>query len=321
MKLQSFDPNTPIHDLAMTAGRTSITASSAANSPVAATVEAQKFVQIVGLVGSRVKIKTEAGIEGFADGRLLEPSKIVETLDLSFADGKLDSKSTKKLASLLQHVVPTDAAAQYSLNDKADGLAQAQSILSVVTKSRLDTTSAGSIYPKISSDQSIRSGVVRLTIAAFGLDKDGRGSPDAVSVSSPTVSVSLATAVQSESVNTPDCLTPKMSLDGSDKGTLAYIQYDGTKEQYTLSAEIPASLTASGFNKTSPEKVDTKSLPTVQGQIRRCPQFPATLANAAVSALQTCGLGEYKVITLPAAICQRVSTPSIEIWLARAPTN
>jgi len=324
-ELASFDPTTPLENLAVTVARVNITASLKSNSPVKTTVEPQQFVQIIRVVSDYVEVRTGSHVEGFMPGKLLDPAKIAETFDIDFNEDGINPDFANRLSLLLQHAVLTDAVVQYNSYDKAFGLTRAQDVASVVSSKSRSATLAGVFAPKIFGDASIPSRTVRLIVVAFGLDKDVRDSSSAISVSGASVPLDLAAqagdAVQSDSARSPDCLRPEKNLKGSDLGTLAYIQYDGSRDQYALSARVISALKAAGFNKTLPEKVGSPLLPRVKGEVRQCPQFPPTLSITAVNALRICGLGEYRAVTLPVSLCQKVSARNVEIWLARGTLN
>jgi hypothetical protein len=79
------------------------------------------------------------------------------------------------------------------LYEKADGLARAQAVASLVSSYRLPNTAAGAFIPRIDGDESVSGRTVRLTIAAYGLDKEARQIPTAISVSGKSFSVATAT--------------------------------------------------------------------------------------------------------------------------------
>ena len=325
-EIAKFDPTTRISSLAVTVGRASVTASALSNSNVKTTVDVQKLVQVLDLNGEYVKIRTDSGVEGYVNGKLLDSIKIGATFNIEFKRDSIDQKSFDQISSILQHVILIDAAVRYPSHEKAVGFGRAVAVASLVSDYRLPNTAAGAFIPRLDSDESVEGRTVRLTIAAYGLDKEAREIPTAISVSDKSFSVATATqaaaAVQGESPDLPACRTPPTGLESSDRGTIpAFVQYDGSDQQRALSARILEALKVVGFNKAKPDKVLISNLPRTQGEVRRCPQFPASLTAIAVSALRACGMGEYRAVALPASACQKSSTPNIEVWLARPASN
>jgi hypothetical protein len=319
--LERFDPSTPVDALRVTLTATKLLIAPQATSPAITTLESQQFVQVLHSGAIYSKVKSASGVVGFAETRLLDPSKIVETLDLTFDDKGVDEKSYDKLASTMRGIILTDAVVQYPSKDKVDGLGNATAVGLVVTEDHLSPVTINNFIPQFVPNDSIPEGSVRLTIAAFALDRQQRESSDAIPVSGPMVTVAAATqaagAIKRESIDAPECQNLTTILEGKGQGIPAFIQYDGSTDQYALSARILAAVAAVGFSKARPQEIDAKLLPDRQGEIRRCSKFPSTLSTAAAAALKACRLGDYKFVTLSDAQCARVSQSNIEIWLAK----
>jgi hypothetical protein len=333
-EVAKFDPSTQIRRLAVTVGRANVTASALSNSNVKTTVDAQKLVQVLDVSGEYVKIRTDSGVEGYVSGKLLDSIKIAATFNIEFARGsneqisfdQLKAVALEQSKAILPHVILIDAAVRYPTHEKAVGFARAKAVADLVSEYRLPNTAAGAFIPRLDSDDSVEGGTVRLTITAYGLDKEAREIPTAISVSGKSMSVATATqaaaAVQEESPDLPACRTPPTGLESPDRGKIpAFIQYDGSDQQGALSARILEALKVVGFNKAKPDKVPLSNLPRTLGEVRRCPQFPASLTAIAVNALRACGMGEYRAVALPASACQKSATPNIEVWLARPASN
>ena len=321
-ELLSFDFATPIDALQVALATVQVRATAQPNSTVKATVDAQKFVRVLGTSGDYLKVRTAGGVVGFINKKFLDPARIVETLDLTFdGDKEVDKNSYDRLASVLRRVVATDAVVQYPSGDKEDGLGRATDVGLIVTRNQLSRTST--FIPKIVADDTVPSGTVRLTIAAFALESQEREKPEAIPISGPTISVATATqastAVSQGNAALQSCQGLTASVGRKDPAALAYLRYDGSSDQYALAARVLAVLSSVGFRKAPLQKIETSLLPVSQGEICHCPQLPASISEAAIDALRACGLGEYKNVQVSGASCQQAPRVNLGIWLAQPP--
>jgi len=328
-EVANFDPATTIDSLAVTLAPLNVYSAETANAVVTATLEAQVFVEVLSADGVFARVRTAKGQSGFIEQKLLSSATTLKTLDLIFRDGKLDEASSSNFSALLQQVIPIDALVQYRSGDGENGLQRAQDIALLLSQNQFSGSSA-TFVPKLSSSQSLSGLTVRLTITAFALDKGVRERiivPNAISLTAQNAPVHADSVPAAAATENASAVLDENGMEGECRslgetqrelgmGALAYIHYDGSNNQYALSARVIVALKTAGFRRGLAERTELPNLPQNRGEVRRCPQYPVTLSTAAINTLRSCGFGDYKAVTLPASVCQMTSTPRIEVWLA-----